>query len=84
MTNFKIILVLVIACLLAIFIAQNVDQVQIKFLFWDFFISRALLVFFALVGGFIIGWFTSSLLHWRRTKSKAEPAPEEKPQQPAS
>jgi uncharacterized integral membrane protein len=84
MTNVKIVLILIIACLLAIFIAQNVDVIQIKFLLWDFFISRALLVFFALVGGFIVGWFTFSLIHWRRSKPKPAPQPEEKAPQPRS
>ncbi len=78
MTSLKLVLVLVIACLIAIFIAQNVAVIQMRFLVWDFFMSRALLAFFALVGGFIIGWFTCSLLHWRRSKSKAAAKPEEK------
>jgi uncharacterized integral membrane protein len=86
MTNVKIVLILIIACLLAIFIAQNVNFIEMKFLFWDFFMSRALLVFFALVGGFIIGWFTFSLIHWRKTKEAAKPAapPEEQAPQPRS
>jgi putative membrane protein len=77
MTNLKVILILILACLLAIFIAQNVAVIQMRFLAWDFFLSRALLVFFTLVAGFIIGWFASSLICWRRSKAAQ---PDEKPE----
>ncbi len=70
MTSLKVLLILIMMCLLAIFIAQNVAIIQMRFLVWDFFLSRALLVFFAFVAGFIIGWFSSGLLFWR--KSRAE------------
>ena len=79
MANVRVILILVIMCLIAIFIAQNVSVVQIRFLSWDFFLSRALLVFFTLVAGFIVGWFSGSMLCRNKSKSaKAEKKPEDR------
>ena len=53
--NYKLILILVLAGLSVIFIIQNVDVVEIRFLFWSIQMSRALLMFFLFAIGIIIG-----------------------------
>jgi len=45
--------------LVILFIVQNVAVVEITFLFWSLQMSRALLIFFLLAIGMLIGW----LLH---------------------
>ncbi|MCG2712752.1 MAG: lipopolysaccharide assembly protein LapA domain-containing protein [Candidatus Omnitrophica bacterium] len=47
--------------LLVIFVAQNYEKVEIKLLFWSFTTSRAIILFFTLITGMIIGW-TAALL----------------------
>jgi putative membrane protein len=58
--NLKIILVIILACLSLIFVAQNIDVVTVSFLFWDVSLSRAVLIFLSLLIGLIIGWFLHS------------------------
>jgi len=66
--NFKIIGVVILAVLSLIFVAQNIDVVTVRFLFWEISMSRAVLIFFILLIGFIIGWFLNSYLSYRKDK----------------
>jgi putative membrane protein len=54
--NVKLIIGLILIALTMIFIIQNVEVVQIRFLFWTLTISRALLLFIVLVMGIAVGW----------------------------
>jgi len=69
--NFKLTSILILSSLAVIFIAQNVAVVEIGFLFWSASLSSALLIFFTLMIGFLLGWFFHSYLLHR--KSKGEP-----------
>jgi len=68
--NFKIILVIIPSCLALIFLAQNIQVVTVSFLFWEISMSRAVLIFFTLLIGFIIGWFLNSYLSYRKDKKE--------------
>ena len=68
--NFKITLVVILACLALIFVAQNIEVVTVRFLFWEMSMSRAILLFFSLLIGFIIGWFLNSYLSYREDKKE--------------
>lgn len=54
--NIKLVLVLIITGLIILFIVQNASVVNIRFLFWTLSMSRALLMFFVLAAGVIVGW----------------------------
>ncbi len=49
--------------LLVIFVAQNYESVEIKFLLWGFTTSKAIVLFLTLTVGIIIGWTTALLLN---------------------
>lgn len=66
--NIKLLLILFLASLAVIFIAQNVAAVEIVFLVWRISISSALLIFFTLLLGFFLGWFLHSYVLYRRFK----------------
>lgn len=66
--NFKMGLVAVLALVILIFLAQNVEVVKVSFLFWEISMSRAVLLFFSLLAGFIIGWFLHTYLSYRKNK----------------
>lgn len=70
--NFKITLVVILVCLALIFVAQNIDIVTVSFLFWEISMSRAVLLFFSLLIGFIIGWFLNSYLSYRKDKKELQ------------
>ncbi len=57
--SWKWILILMLLLLLVIFTAQNYEVVEIKFLFWSFKTSRAIVIISTLFIGIIIGWLTS-------------------------
>jgi uncharacterized integral membrane protein len=68
--NFKIILVTILAGICLIFLAQNIQVVTVSFLSWEISMSRAVLIFFTLLIGFVIGWFLHSYLAYRKDKKE--------------
>lgn len=66
--NFKIILVIIFSGLVLVFVAQNIDVVTVRFLLWEMSMSRAVLIFFSVLAGFVIGWFLNSYLSYRKDK----------------
>ena len=68
--NFKIILVIILSGLALIFLAQNIQVVTVSFLFWEISMSRAMLLFFPLLTGFVIVWFLNSYLSYRKDKKE--------------
>lgn len=68
--SFKLILMLIMASLVVIFITQNVAAVDVTFLVWSISMSRALLIFFVLMIGFVLGWFLHSYLNYRKTMNE--------------
>lgn len=68
--NFKIILVIIVFCLAVVFTMQNVAAVTVSVFFWQISLSLALLIFFVLAIGFIIGWFLHSFLAYSKDKKE--------------
>jgi putative membrane protein len=68
--SFKIGLVAILAFFVLIFLAQNTEVVKVSFLFWEMSMSRAVLLFFSLLTGFITGWFLHSYLSYRKDKKE--------------
>jgi len=53
--NWKWVLILALLLLLVIFTTQNYEIVEIKFLLWNFAANRAIVIFFFLITGVVIG-----------------------------
>jgi putative membrane protein len=71
--TFKLLLIVLLSSLAAVFVAQNAAVVEIAFLFWRTSMSSSLLIFFSLIAGFILGWFLHAyLLHRRSMSNKGE------------
>lgn len=68
--NYKMLLILILCGLAALFIIQNVAVVEIQFLFWATQIPRSLLMFLLLATGVIIGWFLYGYVMHRDRKNK--------------
>lgn len=69
--NLKLTLILILTSLAVVFIAQNFAVVEIGFLFWKVSMSSALLIFFTLIIGFLLGWFLHSYLLYRKSKGES-------------
>jgi len=68
--NYKMLLILILSGLAVLFIIQNVDVVDIQFLFWATQMPRSLLMFLLLAIGIIIGWFLHGYVRHREAKTK--------------
>jgi uncharacterized integral membrane protein len=68
--NLKLVLILVLSSLAVLFVTQNTAIVEIGFLFWRTSMSSALLIFFTLVSGFLLGWFFHEYLLYRKSKEE--------------
>ena len=68
--SIKLILIFILASIAVIFIIQNVAVVEVSFLFWSVSMSRALLIFFLLIIGFVLGWFLHGYLSYRQSKDE--------------
>lgn len=69
----RLLLMLILAILAAVFIAQNAAVVEISFLFWRASMSSAWLIFLSLMTGFVLGWFVHSYrLHRKAMCNKGE------------
>ena len=64
--NLKLITILALIALGAIFIVQNAEVVELRFLFWTMSMSRALMFVFLMLIGIVIGW----LLHGHMLRTK--------------
>lgn len=69
--NLKLTLILILSSLAVVFIAQNVAVVEVSFLNWRVSMSSALLIFFTLMTGFLLGWFLHSYLLYRKSKAES-------------
>ena len=69
--SFKIGLVAILAFIVLIFLAQNFEVVTVNVLFWEISMSRAVLLFFSLLIGFIVGWILHSFLSYRKRKRES-------------
>jgi lipopolysaccharide assembly protein A len=69
--SFRLMLILILAGLVTMFIIQNVEAVEVSFLFWSIAMSRALLIVFALAIGFVVGWIGHGYLALQRSKERS-------------
>lgn len=69
--NLKLMLILMLSSLAVVFIAQNVAMVEIDFLFWKASMPSALLIFFTLMIGFVLGWSLHNYLLYRKVRNES-------------
>ena len=65
---------LVMLILVVIFTLQNAEVINVRFLLWQFPLSRALLIFIVFAVGIILGWFLRS---WGERKERSVTPPDE-------
>ena len=55
--NTKLIITLILIALATVFIVQNAEVVELRFIFWKIAMSRSLMFVFLVISGISIGWF---------------------------
>lgn len=68
--NIKIILLVMLGAAIALFLIQNVADVEIQFMFWSVSMRRSTLVLLVLGIGVIVGWVLHSI-HARTNRRRA-------------
>jgi uncharacterized integral membrane protein len=64
--NLKLFSILLLVALASIFIVQNAEVVELRFLFWKVAMSRALMFVFLMLAGIGVGW----LLHGHLSRKR--------------
>lgn len=72
--NIKLVVTLILITFATIFIVQNAEVVELRFLFWTMAMSRSLMFVFLVISGIATGWFLHS--HMAK-KNKAKKINEE-------
>lgn len=60
----KPILFFILGLLVVVFVVQNSSATEVKFLFWETEISKAIIIFISLFVGFVAGFWP----HWRKAR----------------
>lgn len=63
--NTKLVVSLVAACLVVVFILQNMTAVKVNFLFWSLSMSRSLLILVFVAVGVLVGWLLHGYVAFR-------------------
>jgi len=64
--NVKLTTGFVLLLLLIIFIIQNTEVVNIKFIFWEMSLSRVLMIFLVFLSGGVVGWVANTVYRSHR------------------
>ncbi len=70
--NYKLTISLILIGLAVLFVVQNAAVVDIRLLFWTVSMSRALMIFFLLAIGIIIGWLLRSFAEHKQQEQELE------------
>ena len=76
--NFKLILALILTGLAVIFIVQNAQVAELRFLVWALAVSQALLLFLVLAVGLLTGWVLHAWFAHQRARRRAQTETTEK------
>ena len=70
--NVKLFIILVLIALVAVFIVQNAEVVELRFLFWTLAMSRALMFVFLVLIGIAAGWLLRGHTSHKTQRSASE------------
>ncbi len=68
-SNFKLVFILTLILVAALFLVQNTQVVNINVIFWSYSMSVSIVVVSMLILGILIGWFLKSYISYKSKKS---------------
>jgi putative membrane protein len=74
--NAKNVVILILAIFFFVFILQNTQVVEVRFLFWKISMSRALMLSGSLFIGLVIGWLLKSYRSKKSLLKSTRPEPQ--------
>ncbi len=67
----SLITIMVVVIIIGIYVVSNVQPVEIKFLFWETQVSKALLTLVPLMAGIILGFIIAQIDRFKKERRKA-------------
>ena len=75
--NIKLLIVLLLMLVVALFSVQNAETITVRFLYWQFAMSQALVIMLAAIFGALAGAIAGAVMA-RRKPERVEPPPSER------
>jgi uncharacterized integral membrane protein len=72
--NIKLLIVLLLMLVVALFSVQNAETITVRFLYWQFAMSQALVIMLAAIFGALAGAIAGAVMA-RRKPERVEPPP---------
>ena len=66
-----LITIMVVVIIISIYVVSNMQPVEIKFLFWETQVSKALLTLVPLMAGIIVGFVIAQIDRFKKERRKA-------------
>jgi uncharacterized integral membrane protein len=66
----SLITIMVVAIIIGIFVVNNIQPVEVKFLFWKTQVSKALLTVLPLLGGIILGFVIAQIDRFKKERKR--------------
>lgn len=66
-----LITIMVVVIIIGIYVVSNMQPVEIKFLFWETQVSKALLTLVPLMAGIIVGFVIAQIDRFKKERRKA-------------
>jgi len=67
----SLITIMVVVIIIGIYVVNNMQPVEVKFLFWETQVSKALLTLLPLLGGIILGFIIAQIDRFKKERRKA-------------
>ena len=67
----SLITIMVVVIIIGIYVVNNIQPVEIKFLFWETQVSKALLTLVPLMAGIILGFVIAQIDRFKKERRKA-------------
>jgi uncharacterized integral membrane protein len=67
----SLITIMIVVIIIGIYVVNNIQPVEIKFLFWEIQISKALLTLVPLMIGIILGFVVAQIDRFKKERRKA-------------
>jgi len=73
----SLITLMVVVIIILIYVVTNIQPVEVKFLFWETQVSKALLTLVPLLGGIILGFIIAKIDQFKKQRKRKAPQKQE-------
>jgi len=67
----SLITIMIVVIIIGIYVVNNIQPVEVKFLFWETQVSKAVLTLLPLLGGIILGFVIAQIDRFKKERRRA-------------